>query len=232
MRNIIFPTLFSLMLFVGAHAQISRNVGVLVMIEDSLTHHFIGSSAASNFTHRYPATADFQSFASDTALVMLEQHFPKWNFCTLESIHFMVYEENRENLRATDFRDFREGWFNTLKDEFEVEAILVIRNSPRFADGIHWSNTEITGYGIYNGSRRTYNNVYIQLEFLFFASGRPLTHIQGPVFQQDRTFPRNDKPHEQLSEDDLLVTEAPLKQLIVNQIEAAIGNANLLRGLR
>lgn len=231
MRHIILA-LFALLLHVSTQAQTNRHVGVLVMIEDSLTHHFIGSSAANNFIQRYPATTDFQSFASDTALVLLEENFHKWNFCTMESVHFSVYEENRENLRATDFRNFREDWFNTLKEEFEVEAILVIRNSPRFADGIHWSNTDITGYGIYNGSRRAHNNVYVQLEFLFFASGRPLTHIQGPVYQQDRNFPRNDKPDEQFSEEDLLVTEAPLKQLIINQIEAAISNANLLRGLR
>lgn len=224
--------LFALLIHMSAQSQTARNVGLLVLIEDSLTHHFIGSSAANNFTNRYPATTDYQTFASDTALVLLEQQFPKWNFCTMESIHYLLYEENRENLRATDFRDFREQWFNTLKEDFEVEAILVIRHSPRFADGIHWSNTELTGYGIYNGSRRTYNNIYIQLEFLFFASGRPLTHIPGPIFQQDRNFPRTEKQEELFTEDDLLLTEPHLKQLIVNQIEAAINNANLLRGLR
>ncbi len=231
MKNILIA-LVTLMIFTSAHSQITRNVGLMVMIEDSLTHHYIGSSADDNFVQRYAATADYQFYAVDTALVLLKEHFPKWDFCTMEEDHFLVYEENREKLRPAEFRDFRESWFRTLKEDFEVDAILVIRNSPRFSDGIHWSNTDITGYGIYNGSRRTHNNVYIQLEFLFFATGRPLTHIQGPVFQQDRNFPRIDKPEELFDESDLVMTEAPLKQLIINQIEAAISNANLLRGLR
>ncbi|TVQ17788.1 MAG: hypothetical protein EA361_02040, partial [Bacteroidetes bacterium] len=210
----------------------TRNVGLMVIIEDSLTHHFVGSSADDKFVQRYAATTDFQSYALDTALVLLKQHFPKWDFCTMEGTHFLLYEESREKLRATDFRDFRESWFNTLKEDFEVDAILVVRNSTRFTDGIHWSNTDITGYGIYNGPRRTHNNVYIQLEFLFFASGRPLTHIQGPIYEREKDFPRIDSPEDLFTESDLLQTEVPLKQLIVNQVEAAISNANLLRRLR
>ncbi len=231
MRHILLA-LITLLLYVSAHSQITRNVGLMVMIEDSLTHHYIGNSADDNFVQRYAATADYQFYAVDTALVLLEENFPKWDFCTMEGDHFLVYEENREKLRPTEFRDFRQNWFNTLKEDYEVDAILVIRNSPRFTDGIHWSNTDITGYGIYNGSRRSHNNVYIQLEFLFFSSGRPLTHIQGPIFRQDKNYPRIDEEAELFAESDLLQTEEPLKELIVNQIEAAISNANLLRGLR
>jgi hypothetical protein len=231
MRRIILA-LCALMIHVSAQSQISHNVGLIVMIEDSLTHHFVGSSAANNFIKRYPATTDFQSFAIDTTLVLLEQNFPKWDFCTMESDNFLVYEENRETLRATLFRDFRETWFNSLKEKYDVDAILVIRNSSRFTDGIHWSNTDITGYGIYNGPRRANNYVYIQLEFLFFDSGRPLTYIQGPIFQGDKDYPRRDKLAELFDESDLLLAEPPLKQLIINQIEAAISNANLLRQLR
>jgi hypothetical protein len=231
MRYILL--VLSILLFnVSVHSQTNRSVGLLVMIEDSLTHHFIGSSEANNFIQKYPATTDFQGYAMDTALVLLEENFPKWDFCTMDNDFFLVYEENREKLRAPDFRNFRENWFNTMKEEYELDAILVIRNSPSFADGIHWSNTYITGYGIYNGHRRANNSVYIQLEFLFFASGRPLTHIQGPIFQTDRTFPRSDKPGELFMESDLLLVEEPLKQLIVHQIEAAIKDANLLRTLR
>ena len=230
--RLIVIALFTLLLHLSAQSQITRNVGLMVMIEDSLTHHFIGSSSDDNFIQRYPATTDFQSYAVDTALVLLEQNFPKWDFCTMESDNFLIYEKNRENLRATDFRHFRENWFNTLKEDYEVDAILVIRNSTQFTDGIHWSDTDITGYGIYNGSRRSHNNVYIQLEFLFFATGRPLTHIQGPIFRSERNYPRIDNHEDLFTESDLLLTEEPLKQLIVNQIEAAISNANLLRRLR
>ncbi len=231
MKNILLA-LIALLLHVSAQSQTTRNVGLMVIIEDSLTHHYIGNSEAKNFIQRYAATMDYQTYAIDTALVLLEENFPKWDFCTMEGNHFLVYEENREKLRPVEFRAFRESWFNTLKEDYEVDAILVIRNSPRFTDGIHWSNTDITGYGIYNGSRRSHNNVYIQLEFLFFASGRPLTHIQGPIFRQDKDFPRIDKKEELFAESDLLQTEEPLKKLIVSQIEASINNANLLRRLR
>ncbi len=231
MRHILLA-LITLLLYVSAQSQSTRNVGVMVIIEDSLTHHFVGNSADDSFVQRYAATTDYQFYAVDTALVLLEQNFPKWDFCTMEGDHFLVYEENREKLKPTDFRDFRENWFNTLKEDYEVDAILVIRNSPRFTDGIHWSNTDITGYGIYNGSRRSHNNVYIQLEFLFFSSGRPLTHILGPIYEREKDYPRIDEEEELFTESDLLLTEAPLKKLIVNQIEAAISNANLLRGLR
>lgn len=223
---------FLLLLLASAKGQHTGMVGVMVLIEDSLTHHYVGSSEASSFVQKYPATKDYQWFALDTALLMLEQQFAAWEFCMLEADHFLVYEKNRENLRATDFRNFRENWFSNLQEHFEVDVILVIRNSPTFTDGIHWSNTDITGYGIYNGSRRGYNNVYIQLEFLFFSSGRPLTHIHGPIFQRERDFPRNDKKDEFFEEEDLLSIEEPLRQLITSQIEGAINNANLLRRLR
>jgi len=231
MRNILL-VLFTLTLHFYAQSQVTRNVGVIVMIEDSLTHHFMGSSVANNFVQKYPTTTDFQFFATDTALVLLEENIPGWDFCTLESHHFLEYEENREKLRATDFRNFREAWFNTLKEKYEVDAILVIRNSTDFTDGILWSNTNIKGYGIYNGPRRSQNFVYIQLEFLFFNSGRPLTHIQGPIFNGERNYPRADKKDVLFDESELLLLEEPLKQLIVNQVGAAISNANLLRGLR
>ena len=231
MKTIVF-LLFVLILHLSAQSQNSRYVGLMVLIEDSLTHHYVGSSEATNFVQRYAATTDFRAFATDTALVLLEQSFPKWDFCTMDNDFFLVYEENRENLRATDFRDFRESWFRQIAEEYEVNAILVIRNSPSFTDGIHWTNTDITGYGIYNGPRRANNSVYIQLEFLFFAGGRPLTHIQGPIFRQERNYPRIDKQEELFEESDLLLVEELLQELIISQVEAAIGNANLLRRLR
>lgn len=231
MKTIVF-FLFVLILYTFAQSQDTRYVGVMVLIEDSLTHHFVGSSEANNFVQRYAATTDFRAFATDTALVLLEQSFPKWDFCTMDNDFFEVYEENRENLRASDFRDFRESWFRQIAEEYEVFAILVIRNSLSFTDGIHWSNTDITGYGIYNGPRRANNSVYIQLEFLFFAGGRALTHIQGPIFRQERNYPRIDKKEELFEESELMLAEELLQELIINQVEAAIGNANLLRRLR
>ncbi|MFW5687601.1 MAG: hypothetical protein ACOCXV_01625 [Bacteroidota bacterium] len=231
MKGVLF-VLFSLLLFVSAQSQGTRNVGVIVLIQDSLTHHYIGGSQKDHFSRKYAAPADFQSFASDTTLALLEENFHKWEFCTMDHSHFLVYEENREKLRATDFRDFRESWFNTLTEEYEVDAILVIRNLPSFSDAIHWSESTLTGYGIYNGPRRSYNNVYIQLEFLFFTSGRPLTHIQGPIYQREKDYPRADKKEDVLDENQLRMVEQPLKHLIISQIEAAISNANLLRALR
>lgn len=231
MRSVIF-SLFTLLLLAQLKAQDSRYVGLMVLIEDSITHHFTGNTLKSQFSQKYPAATDFQTYAIDTALVMLEKNFPKWDFCTMDSTNFLVYEENREKLQATDFRDFREDWFNTLTEKYEVDAILVIRNSPSFADGIYWSDKDITGYGIYNGPRRSNNNIYIQLEFLFFSSGRPLNHLQGPIFLENKDFPRRDQIDDLLLEGDLLLLEEPIKQLIVKQIEAAINNANLLRRLR
>ncbi len=228
----ILLALITLMFYTSIQSQVTQNVGVMVMIEDSLTHHYIGRSEDDNFVQRYAATNDYQLYAIDTALVLLEKNFPKWDFCTMEGDHFRVYEENREELRPTEFRGFRQNWFNTLKEDFEIDAILVIRNSPRFTDGIHWSDTDITGYGIYNGSRRSHNNVFIQLEFLFFATGRPLTHIQGPIYLQDKSYPRIDDEKEFFTESELQHIEVPLKKLIIKQIEAAINNANLLRRLR
>jgi hypothetical protein len=228
--RLIITSLFILMIYTSVQSQNTRNVGLMVWIEDSLTHNFIG--AASNIVQKYSAPADFQAYAIDTALVLLKQNFPKWNFCTMENDNFLVYEENRANLRAPDFRNFREIWFNTLKEDFEVDAILVIRNSTGFTDPIHWSNTLLEGYGIYNGSKKAENNAYIQLEFLFFDSGRPLTHIQGPIFQTDRKFPRIDKKEVLFDESELLLVEEPIKHLIVSQIEAAVRDRNLMRVLR
>lgn len=231
MKHILIA-LSIIMLYSASPSQTARNVGLIVMIEDSLTQHFVGSSEASHFSKRYAAPADFQSYATDTALVLLKQHFPKWDFCTMNPNFFQVYQQNSESLRATDFRSFREEWFAIAQTDNDVEAILVIRNSPTFTDGIHWSNTDITGYGIYNGSRRSYNNIYIQLEFWFFASGRPLTHIQGPIYLRERNYPRIDDPEDTFEESDLLMVKDPLRLLIVNQIEAAIKDANLMRRLR
>jgi hypothetical protein len=228
----VFLSLVILLLMVQLKAQNSRYVGLMVLIEDSITHHFTGNTLKKEFNHKYPAETDYQTYAIDTALIMLEKNFPLWDFCTMDSTNFLVYEENQEKLRATDFRDFRESWFNALTEKYEVDAVLVIRNSPNFADGMYWSDNDITGYGIYNGPRRTNNNIYIQLEFLFYSSGRPLTHIQGPTFFTDKDYPRRDQPDDPFTEADLQLIEVPIKELIVKQIEAAIDNANLLRGLR
>ncbi len=228
----ILSALLALFLHASLLSQNTTHVGVMVIIEDSITHHFTGSSAAGNFVHKYPATTNYQFFATDTALVLLKQSFPKWDFCTIDFENFLMYEKNRIELRAPAFRDFRESWFNELKEKYKVDAILVIRNSTNFTDGIHWSNTNLMGYGIYNGQTRLLNNVYIQLEFLFFESGRPLTLIPGPIYKRDRSFPRNEKKEKTFTETDLIMIETPLKELIVNQIEAAMRDQNFLRGLR
>jgi hypothetical protein len=81
----ILLVLIALLFHVSLLSQTTPSVGLLVMIEDSLTHHFIGSSEANNFIQKYPATTDFQGYAMDTALVLLEENFPKWDFCTMDN---------------------------------------------------------------------------------------------------------------------------------------------------
>ncbi|TVQ17791.1 MAG: hypothetical protein EA361_02060 [Bacteroidetes bacterium] len=56
--------------------------------------------------------------------------------------------------------------------------------------------------------------------------------LKGPVYEREKDYPRIDSPEDLFTASDLLFVEVPLKQLIVNQVEAAIRNANLLRGLR
>jgi hypothetical protein len=230
--RLIFIAFAVLLLNFSLYSQMTHKVGLMIMIEDSLTHQYIGNSADKNFIQKYPATTDFRAFAIDTAIVILEENFGLWDFCTIDFDNFLLYEKNREELSAPNFRSFREDWFNQIKEKYEVDVVLVIRNSTNFTDGIHWSNTNLMGYGIYNGQTRLLNNAFIQLEFLLFLSGRPLTLIPGPIFKRDRTYPRIDKKDELFTETDLLMVEAPLKELIVNQIEAAMRDNNFMRGLR
>jgi len=216
----IYFSFFFLVAGVCSTAQNPNNIGVIVNIEEQITHNYIGVTIF-NLIHnkKYESPFELEPSVTDTLLDYLNKRFPRKNFILIDRQTGIEYMKNQESLRSKDFKQYKLEWLNNLKAKYEVGSVIFLKNDDSSPDMITNSKYYLDGYGLYNSALKKHNYIYMPLELYYFEDHRnPKYYYGAKCILKDETLPRNIDPKYNFTQDELMVLEKGLKELIKPQL--------------
>ncbi|NOU48186.1 MAG: hypothetical protein HOO86_14150 [Bacteroidales bacterium] len=220
MKTTIF-LLISFFLIHSADCQTNQSgkVGVIVCLDDSLTHNYIGITIFQLILNdKYPFPDDLENHLKDTVFNYLNAAFPKHEFIEIERTYGKDYFRQKTRLTNKEFKEFRSNWYASLQEKYGISSLIFIQNSESFYDIIYNSTYPIRGYGLYNGTLTNANIAYILLESYFFQEPKPVILEGLTFFKKVKELPRVTKITDSLSTENIVKIGVELERLVDIQI--------------
>lgn len=218
-----------LLLFLLTAALIAKGekkeiIAYMVCCDDEITHNYVGLFYTQYFEKSYPAPFDFSKTLDSEAEKFLKR-YTRDSIIHIDDEHIRNYLEMKNTLSRSDFRFFREEWFNSLKEEYGFKRLIVFRNEDVSVDFVGNSKYPIHGFGLYNGAYKNLNFVYFVLKTQVFDKPRPKNYYSGREgCEKNKNLPRITKEGLDLTEDNLAELIKPVNDLIIAQFEALVTN--------
>ncbi len=213
---------FAFLLTGHIEAQNKPKLGLIVSLEDSITHTYIGWGPGQRISQKYIAPFQLNDpllkIAKEYALGSLRKH----ELVILEEGALKDYYDQKDLLKGKEWKNFREEWFESLKNEFGVDALLLVTNTSVFGDNIRSTHLPVHGYGLYNGPLKYMNHAYVMLEFVLWKKPKPRNYndLNFQHYQKHiKELHRNTDEKVSIPAEALTKLENPLKLLADRQLK-------------
>lgn len=207
--------------FSATQAQERRKAAIIVNLEDSLTHNYLGLTAFQLILgKKYPSPFSLIDTLKQCIETSFREEFKNWDLVFLNPEYGFEYFRQIENMNNKEKKAFRLEWYDSIRNQHQVEAVIIFRNSKSMEDEMGNSKYYIPGYGIYNGAYQNYNMAYIKLVSYLFLSSKPVRVAGGKKYIKNKDYPRITRKDESFTDNDLMVFKEPLAFLINLQIKS------------
>ncbi len=211
----LFVLIFALTI-TSLSVQAKHKVGLIVILDTTITHTFIGLTIFDNFSNTYDMPFDLNDYSEEKAMEVFGGGYSTIELIKIDRKVFDEYKLGVDSLCCTDFRQFRKNWFNRVKSEYGVVALIALTNTS--TSGLH-QRINVKGTGLLNGIYSNFNSAYINMSAFLIWNKRPKIAICSTISKNYDELPNYYDRKIKIRKSDLLLLEKPLKELIEIQIK-------------
>lgn len=202
---------------ISFQTQAQKKIGYIVQVDSIIQQVHLGITSFTNFSSIYSLPFELNQYTENA----FENTFGDENLelIKVDQQLYRGYINIKKTLSKKEFKVYQEEWFEQLKKEHQIDALLVIHSAVLEPYNQENVKTDLGQIAMIHENNMSYVRVFIDLESILFLSGKGKTAKGKTSSIRKDDFPGLRSKTTKYTEEEIGLLEYPLQELIQIQLE-------------